>query len=96
MRLCVNCVRRPLRRFLYAGRDCLASKLTSLFRREFVHAFLAADFTAERSLLDKKIPNISRQFCSTHLIHPNPVWIFFTSPNAGSGRRIAAHLPQND
>ena len=76
MWLTVNCVvRRPLRRFLYAGRDCLAGKLTSLFRREFTHAFLAADFTAERSLLDKKIPNIFRQYCSTHLIHPNPVWI---------------------
>jgi hypothetical protein len=81
MWLSVNCVvRRPLRRFLYAGRNCLAGKLASLFRREFIHAFLAADFTAERALLDKKIPNIFRQYCSTHLIHPNPVWIVLQAP----------------
>jgi hypothetical protein len=50
-----------------AGSHGLAGEFASLFGRELVHAFLAADLAASGSLLHEEGPNILWKFCSGHL-----------------------------
>jgi hypothetical protein len=45
-------------RFLNTGSYSLTGKLTSLFGCESIHAFLATDLTAARSLFHEEIPNV--------------------------------------